>query len=204
MTDTSVSPTDFLNSGEPVDEIMAESQDYVPYELLEPTHGDVKYISKAREIKVEKRNIKQGARKGEPFLSIELVVSELEDQAGNKIELSRPIRTWINTIQFGQKNRPGTTSSASDYLQNAGFSPKELAGSLLVEALGESATVPMEAVIGWTNRTHKLDDGTYSEEFAKTADFNTGTKEEPNYVASFEKDGVKVEAKHRIVAFRSL
>jgi hypothetical protein len=200
MSNEYVSPTELLNSGEPVDEIIAESKDYVPYELLEPTHGDVRYVSKSRETKVSRRV----SKKNQPFLSIELVVSELEDAAGNTITLSRPLRTWINTLQFGQKNRPGTTSSVSDYLLEAGFAPKELSGEALVEALAEAANIPMEAVIGWTNMSKKLDDGTWSEEFATTKDFNTGTKEAPVYVASFDKDGETVKAKHRVVAFRGL
>lgn len=201
MTDsTYVTPTELLNSGEPVDEIIAESRDYVPYELLEPTHGDVKYISKTRETKVSRRV----SKKGQPFLSIELTVSELENQAGETITLGRPIRTWINTLQFSQRNRPGTTSSVSEYLLEAGFSPKELSGEGLVEALAEAVNIPMEAVLGWTNRSKKLDDGTWSEEFATTKDFNQGNKEEPVYVSSFEKDGEVVKAKHRIVAFRKL
>jgi hypothetical protein len=201
-----VSPTELLNSGEDVTDIVTESQDYVPYELLEPTHGDVKYISKSRETKVSRRNIKTGDRRGEPFLSIELVTSELEDPSGETITLGRPIRTWINTIQFSQRNRPGTTSSASSYLLEAGFSPKDLTGSDLVEALGEAANIPLEAIVGWTNRGVKdPETGEWSEEFAVTKDFNRGTKEEPNYVAEYEDDERgTVKAKHRIVAFRKV
>lgn len=205
MTDY-VTPTELLNSGEDVDEIVGESRDYVPYELLEPTHGDVKYISNQREIKVTKRI----SAKGQPFLSIEIAVSELTGPGGDKIELSRPLRTWVNTLQFSQRNRPGTTSSAASYLQEAGFDPKELAGQAMLEALGESANVPMECVIAWTNMTHKTGTGpdgkaTYSDEFAKTADFNVGTKEEPVYVSQYQHpDGQTVKAKHRIAAFRKL
>lgn len=195
---TYVSPADMLNSGEDVQEIVAESKDYVPYELLEPTHGDVKYISQSREIKVSRRVSKAGV----PFLSIELSVSELTSASGEKIELGRPLRTWINTLQFKQRNRPGTTSSVSDYLQEAGFNPKELTGDAILEALTESATIPMEVVIAWTNRTKKNDDGTYTDEFARTSDFNVGTKEEPLYVSEFNKDGETVKAKHRVAAFR--
>jgi hypothetical protein len=196
-----VTPTELLASGEDVEEVIAESSDYVPYELLTPTSPGVKYLSKQREISVARKV----AKNGQKFLSIELRVNELENaNTGEKITLSRPIRTWINTLQFSQRNRPGTTSSASEYLQEAGFVPKELSGDGLVEALGESASVPMEAIVGWTNRTKKIADGVYTEEFAKTADFNRGTKEEPVYVPSFEKDGEVVQAKHRIVAFRRL
>ena len=141
-------PSELLNSGEDVTEIMTESADFVPYELLEPTHGEVKYISKRRETQVSQRAIKTGNRIGEPFLSIKLVTSELEDPSGEMITLDRPIQTYINTIQFSQKNRPGTTSSASSYLLEAGFSPKELTGPDLVEALDAAANMPLEAIVG--------------------------------------------------------
>jgi len=199
MSQAYVTPTELINSGELVD-VIAESSDYVPYELLDPTHGDVRYVSKSREISFSKRV----SKKNQPFVSVAIVVNELENQAGEKISLSRPLRVWLNTLQFSQKNRPGTTSSVSEYLQEAGFSPKELSGEALIEALAETAAIPMEAVLGWTNMTKKLDDGTWTDEFAKTSDFNQGTKELPNYVPSFEKDGETIRAKHRIVAFRSL
>lgn len=195
-----ITPTELLASGEDVEEIVAESSDYVPYELLTPTSPGVKYVSHQREITVARKV----AKNGQKFLSIELRVNELENANGEKITLSRPIRVWINTLQFSQRNRPGTTSSASEYLQESGFSPKELSGDALVEALAESANVPLEAIVGWTNQTKKIADGVYTEEFAKTADFNRGTKEEPVYVPNFDKDGESVRAKHRIVAFRRL
>lgn len=206
MTDTYVTPMDLLNSGEDVQEIIAESKDYVPYELLEPTHGDLKYISNSREVLVSRKV----SAKGIPFFSIELRVTELVPPSGEKITLSRPLRTWINTLQFPQRNRPGTTSSASDYLHEAGFNPKELNGEAMLEALAESANIPMECVIAWTNQTKKLGTGPdgkaqYSDEFAKTKDFNTGTKEEPVYVSEFTApDGQVVRAKHRVAAFRKI
>jgi hypothetical protein len=200
MTDTNyVSPMDMLNSGEDVTEIVAESKDYVPYELLEPTHGEVKYISQTREVKVSNRVSKTGV----PFLSIELNVPELVSASGDKITLGRPLRTWVNSLQFKQRNRPGTTSSLSDYLQEAGFNVKELNGSAILEALGESASIPMEVVVSWTNRTKKLDDGTYEDEVLKTRDFNVSDdKDNPVYVSEIVKDGVTYKAKHRVAAFR--
>lgn len=199
-----VTPMDLLNSGEDVQEIVTESKDFVPYELLEPTHGDVRYISQGREVKVSRRV----SAKGQPFLSIEILVKELVNAAGEKIELSRPLRTWVNTLQFPLRNRPGTTSSASSYLLECGFNPKELNGEALLEALAESSQVPLECVIAWTNQTKKLGTGpdgkaTYSEEWARTRDFNTGTADAPLYTPEFTKeDGEVVKAKHRIAAFR--
>lgn len=192
---TYVTPTELLGSGEQVDGIEVESADYAPYELLDP--GD-QYISKTREVFVANKV----SKRGDPFLSIEIRVSELEDANGETITLDRPLRTWINTLQFSRRNRPGTSSSAAEYLQEAGYDPKSLNAEMLLEALQESTATPLRVVIGWTNRTKKLDDGSYSEEFAKTADFNQGTKDEPQYVPSFEKDGETVLARHRIVRFR--
>jgi len=193
-----VTPTELLGSGEEVGEIITESADYAPYELLDPGDG---YVSKSREVLIAK---KRSAKMNQDFLSIELRVAELEDEEGNKITLDRPLRTWINTLQFSRRNRPGTTSSASEYLTEAGYAPKDLHGELLVEALAESANTPMKVVIGWTNRTKKLDDGSYTEEFAKTRDFNVGTEDEPRYVPSFDKDGETVLARHRIVRFKRI
>jgi hypothetical protein len=189
-------PTELLGSGEVVEDIVTESQDYAPYELLDP--GD-EYVSKSREVFIAK---KHSNKMDQDFLSIELRVSELEDADGNKIELDRPLRTWINTLQFSRRNRPGKSSNAAEYLTQAGYNPKDLHGDLLVEALGESANVPMKVVIGWTNRTKKLDDNTYTEEFAKTRDFNQGTEDEPRYVPSFDKEGETILARHRIIRFK--
>lgn len=189
-------PTEMLGSGEDVEEIVTESADYAPYELLDP--GD-EYVSKTREIFIANKFSQKMQQK---FLSIELRVSEMEDAEGNEIALDRPLRTWINTLQFSRRNRPGKSSNAAEYLTQAGYSPKDLHGELLIEALGESAQVPMKVVIGWTNRTKKLDDGSYTDEFAKTRDFNQGTEEEPRYVPSFDKDGETVLARHRIVRFK--
>lgn len=208
MTEAYVTPTELLGNGEDVEGIEAESSDYVPYELLAPTdkeHG-VQYFSKKRDIKVTRKVSKDNV----PFLSVEISFNELENAAGETVTLSRPVRTWVNSLQFKQRNRPGTTSSLADYLTQCGFAPKELSGEQLLEALTESGTIPTEAIIGWTNQTHKTGEKTaagkdvYTEEECKTADFNAGTKENPNYVANITKDGQDFKAKHRLVAFRRI
>lgn len=203
-----VTPTELLASGEDVQEIVAQSEDYVPYELLEPTNEDkgVTYVSKKRDIRLRNKVAKDGQK----FVSVEISVNELEDAGGNTITLSRPLRTWVNSLQFKQRNRPGTTSSLSDYLEATGFSPKELNGEMVIEALNEGATVPARAIIGWTNQTEKTGNtlpsgkAEYTPEVLKTADFNKGTKEAPTYVTTVEKDGVTYKASHRLVAFRKI
>lgn len=198
MSSEYVTPTELLGTGEPVEGIEVESSDYAPYELLDPGDG---YISKQREVfvanKVSKRN--------QPFLSIEVRVSELENEAGETIQLERPLRTWINTLQFSRRNRPGTSSSAAEYLKEAGYDPKTLNAEQILEALQESTQTPLRVVIGWTNRTKKIAENEYTDEFARTRDFNVAPEgEPPQYVPSFEKDGETVLAKHRIVRFRSI
>jgi hypothetical protein len=196
-----LTPAEFIGNGEEVQSIMGESSDYVPYELLPPSD---EYVSNVRALKFANKVDKRGV----PYVSVEVSVENLIGPNGEEIKLQRPLRTWISTLQFAQRNRPGTTSSVGSYLSEAGYNPKELKGDLLIEALNESATIPMKVVLGWTNMTKRTTnpDGTfsYSQEWAKTADFNKGTKEEPNFVTSIEKDGETVKAKHRIVAFRKI
>ena len=88
-----VTPTELLGTGEVVEDIEVESSDYAPYELLDPGDG---YISKTREVFVKNKVSKRDQK----FLSIEVRVSTLENEAGEEITLDRPLRTWINTLQF--------------------------------------------------------------------------------------------------------
>lgn len=175
-------------------EIQAESPDYTNYELLSPGT----YISTSRVMKPGKA-VDKNKR---PYIFSHIEVSELQDENGQTITLQRPLKTWIATFPRKRKNQQGTTSEVADYLRSAGFNPSELKGDELVQALAESAAYPVKVVVGWTNMTKKLSDGTYSEEFAKTRDFNRGTETEPVLVPTFEKDGEVVRAKHRISYFK--
>lgn len=180
---------------EPFDgEIMAESQDYTNYELLNPGT----YVSTGRVVKAGRKDDKNGR----PYIFAAIEISELTDEGGNQIVLSRPLKDWIATFPRKRKNQQGTTSEVADYLRTTGFEPAALHGEELVQALAESAAYPVKVVIGWTNMTKKLADGTYTEEFAKTKDFNQGTEAEPKLVPFFEKDGEVVRAKHRIAFYK--
>lgn len=172
-----MTPAELMNVAETVedDSIVVESGEYTDYELLEP--GE--YTSAVREVFVADKVTKTGV----PFMSVEVKVATLMNENGEEITLSRPLRTWVSSLQFGKRNRPGTTSSLSEYLKACGFDPKQFGRTQTIEALGESATIPVKVRLERTNRTNKLADGTYEKELAYTSDFNMGTRDEPKYVA---------------------
>lgn len=195
-------PIDLAGSDETFDDIQAESPDYTAYELLPPGT----YSSPNREIIVSQRV----TAKGQPFILAELRLTELIGEDGQKVVLNRPLRHWINTLQFGRKNQQGKTSEVAAYLRCQGFEPSQLRGGELKQALAESAGYPVNVVLGWTNMTEKtgakLPNGKdeYTEEFAKTADFNRGTPDAPVFLPTLEKDGKTFKAKHRVVGFRKV
>jgi hypothetical protein len=177
-------------------EIVAESADFTNYELLSPGT----YISPSRKVEA-------GAavdKNKHPYVFAKIEVSELQDENGATITLNRPMKDWIATFPQKRKNQQGTSSKVADYLRQAGFEPSALQGGELRQALTESAQYPVKIVVGWTNMTKKLPDGTYTEQFATTKDFNRGTKDEPVFVPTFEKDGEVVRAKHRISFYKKV
>lgn len=189
-------PQDVAGNEEFEGEIMAESSDFTNYELLNPGT----YTSASREIKPGKA-VDKNKR---PYIFAHIAVSELEDENGTKITLSRPLKTWIATFPRKRKNQQGTTSDVADYLRTAGFEPSTLRGDELVQALAESASYPVKIVVGWTDMSKKLPDGTYVEKGLKTSDFNQGTPDEPKLVPVVTVDGESVRAKHRISFFRKV
>ena len=189
---------------EPFDgEIMAESPDFTNYELLNPGT----YTSASRVVKPGRAVDKNK----KPYIFAHIECSELTSEDGAVVTLSRPLKTWIATFAKTRKNQQGSTSEVAEYLKAAGFNPAQLRGEELEQALAESATYPVKVMVGWTNRTKKtgatLPNGKdeYTEEFAKTKDFNRGTETEPNLVPSFTgPDGEIVDAKHRISYFKKV
>jgi hypothetical protein len=181
-------------------EISAESADFTGYELLNPGL----YSSASREVKTGRAVDKNQ----KPYIFAHIACTELIGEDGTPVTLARPLKTWIATFPKTRKNSPGSTSDVAAYLKAAGFEPSQLKGEDLLAALQESATYPVNVMIGWTNRTKKtgatLASGKdeYTEEFARTKDFNAGTEAEPHLVPTFEKDGEIVAAKHRIVYFK--
>lgn len=188
-----VSPDELRNQVEQVSEI--ESDDYVGGFLI-PVGS---YLSQSRDIKVAEK-------KG--FLSLEISFPNgIQNEGGNTFGGGQyPLRTWVSNRPYPEREgQAGSTSSMAEYFKAVGFNPKELRTKEDVfDAIRDSQGLPVKVFIGWTNKTEKLPDGTYSKEFAKTKDFNTGTKEEPSYVPFFIKDGSKVEAKHKVAGFRKV
>ncbi len=177
-------------------EIMAESADYTNYELLAPGT----YLSASRIIKAG-RAVDKNQR---PYIFAHVEISELQSEDGNTITLSRPLKTWIATFPRKRKNQQGTTSDVADYLRTAGFEPGNLKGDELVQALSESASYPVRVVVGWTDMSKKLADGTYEEKGLRTKDFNVGTPDEPALVPTINIEGVTYKAKHRVSFFKKV
>lgn len=193
-------PADLAGAESFEGEIIAESADYTAYELLDPGT----YLSASRKVSAG-----QAVDKNERAYIFALIeVSELQNENGETIVLNRPLKNWISTFPQHRKNQKGTTSQVADYLRAAGFEPAGLKGEELKQALSESAQYPVKLVIGWTNRTkptgNKLPNGKdeFTEEWAKTKDFNVGTPDAPSFSPRIEKDGVVVQAKHRISFYK--
>ena len=185
-----VSPSELKNVAEQVDSI--ETDDFVDFAII-PVGN---YLSQSRSIKVAKK---------EKYFSAEISFTNgIQDESGKSFGGGQyPIRTWVTSKKYEQDGKPGQTSSMAEYLKKVGYDVKQLpTNEDILDALEESQTLPVKVYIGWTNRTEKLDDGSYSKEFAKTKDFNVGSKEEPIYQPFFEKDGVKVLARHKVSGFK--
>lgn len=188
------SPAELKNSIEQVEEI--ETDDYVDGFLI-PVGS---YLSQSRAIKVAARE-----KGGKKYISAEVSFpSGIQSDGGASFGGGQyPLRTWVTSLTFVREGQTGATSGVAEYLKKVGFDVKQLKSSDdILDALEESQALPVKVFIGWTNKSEKLPDGTYAKEFAKTKDFNTGTKEEPAYVPFFVKDGVKVEAKHKVAGFK--
>lgn len=186
-------PSELKNVAEQVDSI--ESEDYTGYELI-PV-GD--YLSQSRSIKVAKK---------ERYFSAEISfpngIQNLE--TGRSFGGGQyPLRTWVTSKKYQQEGKTGETSGMAEYLKKVGFDVKQLrTNEDILDALEESQNLPVKVFVGWTNKTEKLPDGTYTKEFAKTRDFNVGSKDEPSYQPFFVKDGVKILAKHKVSGFKKV
>lgn len=189
------SPAELKNNIEQVEEI--ETDDYTEGFLI-PVGI---YLSQSRIIKVAKRE-----KSGKKYISAEISFPNgIQSDGGSSFGAGQyPLRTWATSLTFVREGQPGATSGIAEYLKKVGFDVKQLKTSdEILDALEESQNLPVKVLIGWTNKSEKLPDGTYAKEFAKTRDFNTGTKEAPAYVPFFIKDGEKVEAKHKVNGFKS-
>ncbi len=191
--DLYVSPSELKNVAEQVESI--ETDDFVDFAII-PV-GE--YLSQSRTIKVAKK---------EKWFSAEVSFPNgiQNEETGQSFGGGQfPLRTWITSKKYEQAGKPGQTSGIAEYLKKVGYDVKLLTTNEdILDALEESQAVPVKVYVGWTNRTEKLPDGTYSKEFAKTKDFNVGTKEEPSYQPFFVKDGEKVLARHKVSGFKKV
>ncbi len=166
-----------------------ESADYTGFEIIPPGN----YLSESREIKARRKD------DGSVTFEVAFVGGLVNPETGKRVAGNgRPEKTYLSSKQYVRENRAGSTSSVSEYLRACGIDPKsvESVGS----ALAESQSSPVLVYVGWENRTEKQADGTWPKATLKTKDFNTGTKEQPNYVPNVTKDGVNYTARHRVTS----
>ena len=205
-------PIDLAGSDEAVETIQIETPDYTDYELLTPGY----YTSPFRVVSAERRVGKNG-----PFVMAALEFSELLNEEGQRIFLSRPLKKYIFSFTRKQKNRQGETSDIAKYLRAAGIT---LGGAVSPEALQnalmESAGIPVQVRVGWTNRTPKQEDGTYLQERAYTSDFRRGENGSATFTSTITSEDVealpagkqkerltqvlwngKIQAKHKVEEF---
>lgn len=167
-----------------------ESEDYTGRELM-PVGN---YTNPARSIK--------GKQKATGEISFEITLLGLEKDG--QVFARQGIRTWVSTKQFSRPNQTGATSGAAEYLRAVGFNPKGKTTEEILALMEESQNIPVGVFVGRTNKTSKLEDGSYEKEVLKTRDFNVGTKDEPVYAAEVVVNGQKFEARHKIQGFKAL
>ncbi|MGH7274963.1 MAG: hypothetical protein ACREIQ_10970 [Nitrospiria bacterium] len=184
--------TDLLHSAEVIPEGV-ESADYSDFLLLQPGV----YENPSRTIRAKKDAA------GQFTGTFEVTFSGGLFKEGQKIGGNRE-RTWVSSKLFSKEGRPGQTSGVAEYLKACGFAVKGLAGIELIELMIQSQNTPVGVGMVWTNRSERLADGTYGKDFAKTRDFNVGTKDEPQYQPEVEINGQKVQARHKPSYFTNL
>jgi len=182
--------TDLLHSAEEIPEGV-ETADFSEFLLLQPGV----YENPSRTIKAKKKD--------DGSIVFEITFSGGLFKDGAKVGGLRE-RTWVSTKLFEKEGQPGRTSTVAEYLKRAGFSVKGLSGTDFIELMIQSQNTPVGVGVKWTNRTERDADGNYGKEFAKTKDFNIGTKDEPLYQPEVELNGQKIQARHRVSYFASL
>lgn len=118
-----------------------------------------------------------------------------------------PIKTYISTKLFALPDKPGLTSSASQYLTRCGFNTKGMTIGDFINAVGESVNLPVGVRIDWENRTEKdAATGQYPKPTMKSKDFITGTDAEgnPTYSPQVTVNGTTFTARARVNGFRAV
>lgn len=190
-TETYSDLTNLLHSAETIPEGV-ETANYSDFLLLDPGV----YENPSREIKAK--------TKPDNSIVFEITFTGGLFRDGQKVGGNRE-RTWVSTKLFEKEGQPGKTSTVAEYLKKAGFGVKGLTGEQFIELMIQSQSTPVGVGVKWTNRTERDQaTGEYGKEFAKTRDFNVGTKDEPIYQPEVEMNGQKVQARHRVSYFASL
>ena len=165
-----------------------------------------RYISPSRTTKVK-------IKKEDGNLVAELTSSERlrpvapRDRAPLPGELDRTYftpRTYVATTVFERREGSTTvkTSTAAEYLRSCGVKvPQSGKVDLWTAAFAEAQARPVGYRIGWENRTDKGADGKYPKATKRTAFFNRGTKENPDFHTEVEEDGISYEARDVVEGF---
>lgn len=155
------------------------------------------YISHSRVITPKK------SAKGRIYYEVSFTSGLQNPETGENFGLGRyPERMFLFGTQFTRTGRKGSTSDVADYLRSCGINPKGIAS--VSEALQQSQDMPVMAFVSWTNKTSKLDDGTWEKEILKGRDFNFGTADEPEYRDTVLRDGQTYTARHKVVGYRKV
>lgn len=156
------------------------------------------YISHSRTI-----TPKRSQKSGKLYYEVSFTSGLQNPETGETFGQGRyPERMFLFGTQFNRTGRKGSTSDVADYLRSCNLNPKTI--SSVATALQESQDTPVMVFVSWTNKTEKLDDGTWTKEVLKGRDFNFGTADEPDYRDVVVKDGVTYNARHKAVGFRKL
>jgi hypothetical protein len=172
-----------------------ESADYSPYDLVPIAY----YLSRQREIVARK------SAKGNLYYEVRFT-SGLESTDSNRAygRGKYPERMFLFGNLRTREGKRGQTSDVAEYLRATGIDPKAITS--VADALQESCTRDVMAFVSWTNKTEQVSDGnggtTWTKEVLRGKDFNTGTVSEPQYVSTIEVEGVRYDARHKVVGFR--
>jgi len=184
--------TDLLHSAEQIPE--TETANFSDFLLLDP--GVYENPSRSIRAKKDANGVFTGV--------FEITFSGGLYKDGQKVGGNRE-RTWVSTKMFEKDGQPGKTSTVAEYLKRCGFTVKGLAGTEFVELMIQSQNTPVGVGVKWTNTTERNPEtGEYGKEFAKTRDFNVGTKDDPIYQPEIEMNGQKIQARHRVSYFASI
>lgn len=197
MTENYFDPADLIQLAESMDpSAVAQTTDYNDSNLLTPG----RYNNAFREIvKTEPKTSKDGV----PYVSITLkLTGGLEVGEGRVFGQTYPFLAWINTLPRQAFDGPGTTTSLAEYMKSAGFEVSGVPTKELLLQLPESVNYPVGVRVGLKDKGSKGSDGKWSsDDSVKTKDFNQGSKKEPKWVFSIQKDGKTITAANNIEGF---